>query len=225
MFALPVTTALRVPGLVFQRAPRDRCPDRPGSGPDSRNRERWGASTFLGLWSPDRAYAHHSRGAPPMRSIGGVGFHLRPRPGGPWWGKLDGRVTHLLGEKLFAWRRSRQGTKEERSTVRSPVVPVLMPASPRERAAHPRPSNMSALGATGSQPERAHRTTEVGAKGMPKVRLRRAGVGSLQAGRSDRQSLPPSHSTHPFLPLLPSHPHPHTHPHPSPHSCPQSGRK
>ena len=61
MYALRVTTTLRVPGLIFQRAPRDRIPDRPGSGPDSRNRERWGASTFFGLLSPVRAYAHVRR--------------------------------------------------------------------------------------------------------------------------------------------------------------------
>ena len=60
-YALRVTTALRVPGLVLRRAPRDWYPDRPGSGPNSRNPERWGASAFFGFWSLDRAYEHIRR--------------------------------------------------------------------------------------------------------------------------------------------------------------------
>ena len=41
----------------------------------------------------------------------------------------------------------------------------------------------SALGATGSQPERAHRMSEEGAKGMPKDRLKESRRGQ-SAGRS-----------------------------------------
>ena len=87
--------------LIFQRAPRDQRPDCPGSGPDSRNRERWGASTFLGLWSPDRAYAHHSTGAAPMRPIGGCGFPPEAQTRETLVGRARRKGCTPFGRKAF----------------------------------------------------------------------------------------------------------------------------
>ena len=108
-------------------------------------------------------------------------FCYRPDRGNP--GGAANTESGPSGESVFVPWGSRHGSTEERSTARSPVDPAPGAGISTGTGGPPSAFGRSALGATGSQPERAHRMSKEGAKGMPKDRLKESRRGQ-SAGRS-----------------------------------------